>query len=178
MRRKDVKIKMIPKLILLTVVLIVLLLFWYFRPRYVKLELVTSIQSSNISVNDDKTDFRLELHWWFIDAYPDLNVKGMISHVSPEPDMLITNVESLNEWGVDFNKLGINFDESNVILAFSREIKEMKFNRGDVFPYKAISTVKTIMSKEFEPNTIYVYKIPKYEVREDLRAYTETSVEK
>ena len=46
-----------------------------------------------------------------------------------------------------------------------------------MFPYKVNSTVKTIMSKEFEPNTISVYKIPKYEVREDLRAYAETSVE-
>lgn len=168
---------MIPKLILLIVVLITLLLLWYFRPRYVKLELVTSIQGSNISVNADKTDFRSELHWWFIDEYPDLNIKGMISHVSPEPKILITNIENLREWGVDFDNLGINFDENNVILAFSREIKEMKFNRQDWFPYKSISTVKTIMSKEFEPNTIYVYKIPKYEVCENLKAYTETSVE-
>jgi len=173
-----VKKMMFSKMILLMVVLVVMLLFLYLRPRYVKLELVASIQNSNIHVNEDKTDFHSELHWWFIDTYPDLNREGMISHVSPEPDMLITNVESLSEWGIDFEQVGINFDDSNVILAFSREIKEMKFNRGDDFPFESISTVKTQMSKEFEPNTIYVYKIPKYEVREDLRAYTETFVEK
>ena len=162
-------------LIILIVLLVSLVYFW---PRYVKLDLITTINNERITVNEENKDFNSELHWWFINSYVDSGSDISETYISPKSDLLITNAENLKNWGVDFDELGIDFANSNVILAFSREIKEMKFKRADWFPFHSISTVKTIMSKEFEPNTIFVYKIPKYDVREDLRAYTETTVEK
>lgn len=169
---------MIIKLVLIIEVFAVLFLLWYFRPRYVKLELLATIQNDRINVNSDAKDFRSEMHWWFIDSYDDLDTKLSEAYVSPDINRLINNSENLELWGINFDELGIDFNNNNVILAFSREIKEMKFKRAETFPYQSISTIKTIMAKKVEPNTIYIYMIPKYDVSEDLRAYTETSLEK
>jgi len=153
---------------------------YYFKPHYVDLQLLTFRQDPSININDDKTDFNSELHWWFLDAYPDSNYIPQPDRLSPDSKVEFTDgfINNLKIWGIDFDELGIDFDKNNVILSFSRKITEMKFNRTDSFPYKVISTVKTKMSKNFEPNTIYVYLIPKYDIREDVRAYTETYLEK
>lgn len=173
------KKKVISTVIIATIMLLVSFGTWYFWPRYVKLELVGTIQNQNIKVNEGGTEFLTELHWWFIESYPGSENHPKMGTLSPDSNrkQIGFNSESLENWGINFNALGIDFNKNNVIMSFSREIKELKFKRSDSFPYQVVSTVKTVMSKEFHPNTIYVYIIPKYEVREDLRAYTETSVE-
>jgi hypothetical protein len=85
--------------------------------------------------------------------------------------------ENLLSWGIDFDELGIDFSKNNVIIAFSREIKEMRFQRRSDFPYPLTPGVKTVMSKEFKANTVYVYKIPKYDVGENLIYRTNTFME-
>ena len=170
--------KVIMKVTIAMLLAIAVSLLWYFRPSYVKLELVACLQSPSIDVNEGKEDFRSELHWWFIDSYFDLETILFDGHVSPYSNAQINNLKKLKNWGIDFDELGIDFDENNVILAFSREIKKMKFKRAYWFPYHTIGTVRTVMSKNFAPNTIYVYRIPKYDVREDERAFSETFLEK
>ncbi|MCL2351651.1 MAG: hypothetical protein FWC55_03860 [Firmicutes bacterium] len=175
----------------ITVIVSVLIIFalfltWYFWPRYVQLELVACLQNQNIDVNDNREDFRSEFHWCFYNSNPDLNPdsnKNSLINVSPAgctsfDYTLLTNSDTLRNWGVNFDELGINFDKNNAVISFSRQINEMQFNRADWFPYRMVHTVKTIMSKKFDANAIYVYKILKYDVREDMRAYSETSVEK
>ena len=157
-----IKIKIILLIVALIIILFIIMMsLYYFRPQYVDLQLLTFKKDPIININDGKTDFNSELHWWFIDSIP-----------------IDFNEIYLQKWGLNFDELGIDFDKNNIILSFSREIKEMKFNRAYWFPYHKIQTVKTKMSKNFEPNTIYVYIIPKYDVREDMRAYTETYLEK
>lgn len=167
------------KLILIVLIIFILFIIWYFRPQYVKMELITSISNSNININNEKSNFNSEFHWWFIDTKKNISLTASEQTMSPDmsKELVDSYPENLLNWGIDFNKLNIDSESNNVILAFSREIKEMKFKRADKFPYNTISTVKTVMSKEFNVNTIYIYKIPKYNVREDLRAYTETYIE-
>lgn len=168
------------KLILFIItILIATVLGLYFKPRYVELELVKSIHNSEISVNDGKNDFSSELHWWFIKNNPILENSVKLGTVSPDLSnhLIIFVKENLKDWGIDFDEMGIDFDKNNIIIAFSREIKEMKFKRADWFPYHTVSAVKTIMSKRYNHNTIYVYKILKFDVCEDFRVYTDTTEE-
>lgn len=169
-------IKMIKIAIIITIILLTYLI-WYFRPQYVRLELVDKITNSSIDINIGKEGHNSEFHWWFIDSN---ELRASEQTMAPDFNSELVNSypENLLTWGIDFDALGIDFNENNVILAFSREIKEMKFKKADNFPYQVVSTVRTLMSKDFEASTIYVYKISKYNVREDLRAYTETTVEK
>ena len=156
------------------------MVYLYFKPSYVDLQLINSVKNLDFKINENKTDFHSELHWWFLDSKPNSNYIPQPDKISPDSKSEFTAgfIENLLKWGIDFDELGIDFEKNNVILSFSREIKEMKFNRANEFPYHKIQTVKTKMSKNFELNTIYVYLIPKYDVREDLRAYTETYLEK
>ena len=161
------------------IVIMSLFFVWYFTSSYVKLELVLSLHETNFNANSGLDDFRSEIHWWFIDSNPNINIHRL-GTVSPDSGKQanILSIESLKNWGIDFDKLGIDFNKNNVIITFSREIKEMKFKRADTFPFQSTSTVKTIMSKNFNPHSIYIYVIPKYDIREDLRAFTETTIEK
>lgn len=149
-----------------------------FKPIYVKLELVANIQNKNIDVNEATTDFRSEIHWWFIDAYPDSDYMFRMGHISPAIGDVYHPYSDLKKWGIDFDELGIDFKENNVVLSFSREIVKMKFNRQDWFPYRHNSTVKTVMSKNYMQNTIYIYKIPKYEISLHPEAFSDAIVER
>jgi hypothetical protein len=169
---------MIIGFVILLIVLIIPLVI-YFKPKYVELELVMSLHDSKFNLNDESNNFNSELHWWFIDSYSSMDLHKL-SNIAPNSGGLAhnLNLENLKYWGVDFNTLGIDFNKNNIIISFSRKIEVMKFKRAEWFPYKRLSLVKTIMSKKMEPHAIYIYVIPKYEVGEDVRAYTETTVEK
>lgn len=171
---------MIVKLIIVVVIFLIFIVVCFFYPRYVKLELVNSIQNKDIVINEDCKDFNLEVHWCVIKSSPDSDYIFGFGEVAPDlrSQIVLANIEYFKDWGIDFDELGVDFERNNVVLAFSREITEMKFKRSDKFPYYTIPTVKTMMSKKFNANTIYVYKIPKYDIREEFKAYTETYVEK
>jgi hypothetical protein len=163
---------------ILVIAMAAAVLILYSWPHYVKLELAACLQNPSIDVNDGAADFDSEKHWWFIGRRPDSYLEVGDDEVSPNVDGHgFANLENLERWGVDFDEIGINFDENNAVLAFSRKIKKMKFDGEYWFPYCAASTVRTMMAKEFEPDVIYVYRIPKYVVAEDIRAPTEAYLE-
>jgi hypothetical protein len=161
-----VKIGAVTAILVLAAAMVALILYSW--PRYVKLELAARLQNPSIDVNDGAADFDSETHWWFINRRPDSHLEVGGSEVSPNAyGHGFANLENLERWGVDFDEMGINFDENNVVLAFSRKIKKMRFQRTDWFPYCNTSAVRTMMAKEFEPDVIYVYRIPKHYVCED-----------
>lgn len=178
MEEKVKEIRDIKGVLIVVVIMIILISIYNYRAKYVELELVTSIKNENIDVNSGENEFLREVHWWFIN--PTSENLYHLGQVAPdlESQRIVSNPDNLKNWGIDFVELGIDIKKYNVILSFSREIKEMKFNRSNEFPFKPIFTVKTVMSKKTQPNTIYIYKIPKYIVRENLKTYTDTKVEK
>ena len=128
---------------------------WHFKPAYVKLELVACIQNPFIDVNEGVTDFHSEVHWWFFDGYPDLNYSRTSGDVDPAiGGRLYPYFENLKKWGIDFDELGIDFNTSNAVLSFSREIVKMKAKNKKQFLLDKYSTVSTTMSKKCEPSTI------------------------
>lgn len=148
---------------------------WYFRPQYVKLNLLAQISESKIDVNANATNFDLESHWCFVSdigVYKNFDINDDAIAVEAYP-----TVENLQKWGIDFDELGINFNDNNVILSYCREIKEMEFIRANWFPYQITQKVRTIMSNTFIPDTIYIYVIPKYDIGVDLKARTNTCLE-
>ena len=139
--------------IIITILIGITLVGIYLRKLYVDLELIAVVKNENISINNENKCFDSEWHWICIDSN----------------DRFIKK-EDLESWGIDLESLGIDFYKNNVVLAFSREIKQMKFRKKDLFRYRSGYPVMTVMSKEFESNTIYVYKIPKYYVVDDVKA--------
>lgn len=73
----------------------------------------------------------------------------------------------VDENRVDYLKLyNINpqdFDLTayNIVISEGREIKEMKYKRDKIFPFKQTKYTKTVLDKELHQNKIFIYKVDK-----------------
>lgn len=62
-----------------------------------------------------------------------------------------------------FNLNTLNYDLTayNIVISDGREIVKMKYKRERAFPFKVTNYTKTVLGKEFHPNTLFIYKIDK-----------------
>ena len=162
--------------VMLAATMVAVAALWCFKPICVELELVACIQNPSIDVNDGVTDFHSEVHWWFVDALPNADYIPGLGDIDPAiGGKLHPYFENIQQWGVGFDE--IDFSINNVVLSFSRGIAKMEVKKKQQFLFNKQSTVSTKMSKIYEPNTIYVYKMPKFKICMDAKAYTDATIE-
>ena len=61
------------------------------------------------------------------------------------------------------NPSDFDFSSYNLVVSRGREIKEMKHRRSSIFPFGYTQYVRTVYSKEWQPNKTYIYKLSKNE---------------